>query len=458
MALKQLHKLLRQTCAPMRQLSADSKGNVSLLWGLAVIPIVMATAMAVDYGNSVRIHNELQAAADAGVLAAATAMANGEDDTSKTQVANETFFANLGDNTLSGFSADPQTVVGFPGKEVTMTVAVRNERMLSTLLADYIDINVNAKAVIDPGTPICMMALSPTASDALAIDGTADLLADGCSIHVNSSDDEALRQIGSGGATAESFCVHGDYDGSNFTPMPQRDCRVEKDPLKDLFATAWSSVNPSVCDFQSADVFSGGGGGGETVLLEPGIYCGDLEIRAGDAAILQSGSDGVYVFVNGDIDIRSGGTLRNFVQAGDGVTPNPGETFPSQTVIILAGSGNNAGVLEVNGGGNLFLRALSSGPFSGIAIAQPYGAAADKPHLITGGGDVEVDGIIYIPDADLNVRGNGVIGANTNQFAVMADTIDVRGTGTLEIRIGADYQAAGLPELPETSERVRLTE
>ncbi|MDH3742184.1 MAG: pilus assembly protein TadG-related protein, partial [Hyphomicrobiales bacterium] len=402
MLLKQFRKNLQQTAAPLHRLAKDTQGNTAVIFGLSVIPLVMIASMAIDFGNSVRIHNELQVAADAGVLAAATAMATGEDDTSKTEVANETFFANLNGNTLSGFSANPQTVVDFPGKEVTMTVSVRNQRMFSTLLADHIDIAVNAKAVIDPGTPICMMALNPNTSDALAIDGTADLVADGCSIHVNSSDGEALRQVGSGGATAESFCVHGDYVGSNFTPMPQRDCRVENDPLKDLFASAWSSVNPSVCDFQSADVFSGGGGGGgETVLLEPGVYCGELEIRAGDTAILQSGSDGVYVFVNGDIDIRSGGTLRNFVQAGDGVTPNPGETFPSETVIILAGAGNNAGVLEVNGGGNLIVRAPSSGPFSGIAIAQPYGAAADKPHLITGGGDVDVDGIIYIPDADL---------------------------------------------------------
>ena len=145
------------------------------------------------------------------MLAAATALASGEDDTSKTQIAEDTFYANLSDNTLSGFSSNPTTDVDFPTKKVTMTVAVRNERMVNQLLADHIDINVTATAAVDPGTPICMMSLNPTAREALYMNGTADVLADGCSVHVNSSDEEALRQVGSGTGTAESFCVNGSY-------------------------------------------------------------------------------------------------------------------------------------------------------------------------------------------------------------------------------------------------------
>ena len=49
-----------------------------------------------------------------------------------------------------------------------------------------------------------------------------------------------------------------------------------------------------------------------------------------------------------------------------------------------------------------------------------------------------------------------MIGNDADQFAILADTIEIDGTGQLEIRIGANYQAAGLPELPESAERVRL--
>ncbi len=460
MLLKRFRKLLGQSTAPLQQLVNDKRGNVSLIFGLTAIPMAMVASMAVDYGNSVRISNELQAAVDAGVLAAATAMASGEDDTSKTQVADDTFFANLSDNTLSGFSATPVTDIDFPGKQVTMTVGVRNTRMINNLLSNHIDINVDATAIVDPGNPICLMALNPSAKEALYVNGTADILADGCSVHVNSNHEEALRQVGSGSATAESFCVNGDYSGSNYTPSPQKSCRKEDDPLEDYFNDDWATVDASACDFQSSDIFGNGNGGPDVVLLEPGVYCGELDIRAGKTAIIQGndedGGDSLYVFVNGGIDIAGGGTLRNYVEAGDGVTPDGDKTFPAETVIIL--TGDNPGRFEMNGGADVVLKAKSSGSFSGIAIAQDPDSVPTRPHQIAGGGDVNIDGIVYFPTQALDITGNGVIGNDADQFAIMADTIEVNGTGQLEIRIGADYRAAGLPELPEASERVRLVE
>jgi hypothetical protein len=40
----------------------------------------------------------------------------------------------------------------------------------------------------------------------------------------------------------------------------------------------------------------------------------------------------------------------------------------------------------------------------------------------------------------------------------MADTIAIEGNGQLNIKIGQNYQATGLPDLPEADEIVRLTE
>ncbi len=110
MQLKRFRRFLGQSTALLQHFVNDKRGNVSIIFAITSIPLAMIASMSVDYGNSVRIKSELQAATDAGVLAAATAMASGEDDTSKTQVAEDTFFANLSDNTLSGFSATPVTI------------------------------------------------------------------------------------------------------------------------------------------------------------------------------------------------------------------------------------------------------------------------------------------------------------------------------------------------------------
>ncbi len=165
----------------------------------------------------------------------------------------------------------------------------------------------------------------------------------------------------------------------------------------------------------------------------------------------------LYVFMNGDIIVQGGGTIRNFWNGSDGTPPAGTFSNASQQAIVF---GPNSGELDIQGGGNVWLNAKSTGTFAGVAISQHPDAtlANNEDHTVTGGGDVNINGIMYFPTQPLEVSGNGVIGAETTQFAIMADTIEVNGTGSLEIRIGADYQAAGLPKLPEAQERIVLIE
>ncbi len=472
-----LRTFLMNCAAPLHRLAKNDRGNVSLILGVAAIPLFAATSMVVDYSTGIRLKGQLQAAADAAVLAAATALASNQDDTSKRQLAEDTFYANLSDDAQSSFTATPHTAVDFENKTVSMSVSVSTDRLLTNLLTDKMDLMVRAKAAVDPGNPICLMALNPNAKESLYVNGTADVLADGCSVHVNSDDPEALRQVGSGQAVAESFCVRGDYVGDNFQPTPENNCVKEEDPLAEHFQAHWAAANIDTSTCEDITLLfakdKGNNASDEIKFLEPGVYCGDLEVTSGDTLVLTGTKTaqqtdpayGLYVFVNGGITVQSGGTLRNYLLPGDpnivdglgNVVSNGQFDWPSQQTLIMAGT-SPAGRLEVLGGGNVEINAKSDGYFAGFAIAQLADAVPTQPHLITGGGDVNINGIVYIPTQPLDIRGNGVIGATASQFAIMADTIDIQGTGTLEIRIGADYQAAGLPELPEAQNRVRLTQ
>jgi hypothetical protein len=69
---------------------------------------------------------------------------------------------------------------------------------------------------------------------------------------------------------------------------------------------------------------------------------------------------------------------------------------------------------------------------------------------------MKFNGILYFPAQPLKITGGGIIGSDSPQFAIMADTISIEGNGVLTIKIGADYTAAGLPKLPEAKEVVRL--
>jgi Flp pilus assembly protein TadG len=78
----------------LRHFGADRRGNVALMFGLAVIPLVGAVAVGVDYTRANTIKARLQAAADAAVLAAARDF-RATTPAQRQRVAEQVFAANL---------------------------------------------------------------------------------------------------------------------------------------------------------------------------------------------------------------------------------------------------------------------------------------------------------------------------------------------------------------------------
>ncbi len=120
--------------------------------------------------------------------------------------------------------------------------------------------------------------------------------------------------------------------------------------------------------------------------------------------------------------------------------------------------GDNTTRLITQAGANIITSAPNSGNFKGIAFAQHPSSIPSQENLMIGGGQIEVNGIMYFPKQKLKITGNGDIGATVAQFAIMADTIAIEGNGQLNIHIGQNYADSGLPDLPEAHEIVHLIE
>lgn len=420
-----------------RRFTADTSGQVALIFGLCAIPIVIAASVALDMSNASTMKSEIQAAADTAVLAAATRLAVNASEADKEQIALDTFYANLSPVLAANITGSPDVDIDFPAKTVHMAVTLNTKPLLSSLATDAVALRIEASAGVSSGTPICLIALNPTQPQSLSIQGTADILADGCAIHVNSkADDDALYQNGNGSATAESFCVHGESSGNNFDPTPEEYCRVENDPLKTVFASDWAKepVTKETCKF--TDLPQINSSDSTPIVLEAGVYCGGLSIKKG-VVQLQTGQ--AYLFRDGPLEIQSQGTLQG-------------------TNVVVLFEGDSTTRLVTQAGASIVTSARSEGNFKGIAFAQHPSSIPDQPNLIIGGGSIEINGIIYFPAQPLKITGNGDIGTSAAQFAIMADTIAIEGNGQLNIKIGQNYQATGLPDLPEADEIVRLTE
>jgi Flp pilus assembly protein TadG len=405
-------------------------GSVVVSTALSMVPLVMITSAAIDFSRGLNIRTALQAAADAGALASATAIATGKDEVDKRQVAEDAFYANIPADVKSALTGKPSTVIDFGNRTVTLTATANANILVTKFLGNTMGIGATATAVVDPGAPICMMALNPTKTGALSIQGTADLSADKCAVHVNSSDPQALYENGTATGVAESFCVYGGYYGSKYTPKPRSGCMIESDPLAARFKTDWATLNTTTCTSGKVSINTSSS---TVTTLVPGVYCGGVEVKKGIVEL----KPGQYVIRDGEFYVQAQGTVR-----GTGVT------------LLMAG--NSSTRIVTQAGASLIVSAPTAGVMKGIVIAAHPDLVPDKENLIIGGGSMVLDGIIYLPKQPLKVTGNGDIGLDAKQFAIIADTIDIEGNGQLNIRISNDYKDAGLPPLPEAHEGIRL--
>ena len=251
------------------------------------VSFFMAASIALDMSSASQMKSEMQAAANSAVLAAATRLAVNASDGDKEQLALDTFYANLSP-VLAEHAGTPSVEIDFPAKQVHLAVSLEKQAVLTTLVSDGSIISVEATATIAPGTPICMMALNPHVEKALTIQGTADLMATDCAVHVNSDDtDNALHQHGSATATADSFCVHGGYSGDNFTPSPEK-CGYETDPLLASFLADWAKeeISSWPCKETNFPQINTGA----ITDLAPGVYCGGLTIKKGTVQLRAGGN------------------------------------------------------------------------------------------------------------------------------------------------------------------------
>jgi hypothetical protein len=421
----------------LKNFTPRTEGSVAIIFGICAIPIALAVSIALDMTSASMMKSEMQSAADSAVLAAAGRLAVNADDDDKEQIALDTFYANLSP-ALSDHAGTPEIDIDFPNKEVRLVVDVEEQNLLGSFASDGMMLRVKAAAGISPGTAICMIAFNQHAAKSLNIQGTADVMASACAVHVNSDDtDDALYQNGSGSATAESFCVRGSHSGSNFSPAPKEPCYAENDPLEDLFASDWASagIDSLPCTYSNLPQINNATASTVT-NLSPGVYCGGLTIKKGTVQ-LQEGQ--MYVFRDGALEVQANGSLKG-----------------SHTPILF--QGNDTTRLVTQAGASIMTSARTSGLFKGIAFAQHPSSIPANPNLIIGGGTMEIEGIMYFPKQALKITGNGDIGTSVSQFAIMADTISIEGNGQLNIKIGQNYQSSGLPALPEAHEIISLIE
>lgn len=432
----------------------SARGSVMTLTALLLVPLLIFVGLAIDYSRAIDARSRMQAAADAAVLAAAKASSEDTDAVRSRELISKYLATAL--RNAAGLRDVHYTLDAERGL-LRLVLGGKVRTTVSRVFTPALSVEVKAAArTMTETNPLCLLARSPGENEAFKVWGSARIDGPDCAMVSNSTSARSMVSGGAAHATAAEFCAAGGSSGEGFTPPVETQCPPAPDPYdgkytaRQIKSETRIDIVAAPCD-QSAPVkvkddmhFSAGPRGVY-------VFCEGLSVTSGATVTL---GPGLYVF-NNALQIRGGGRLL----AREGTT------------IYLADQdrmcGAQQGYIDIAGGGTLDIVAPASGYFAGAAVLQPvvsgFGSNSAKFRVangvgLSGNGRVDITGLMYMPQSSVSITGTGVFNQVSPYFTLIADTIEVQGNGTINVR--SDARAAGFDLPPQVSSigAVTLTE
>jgi hypothetical protein len=241
----------------------------------------------------------------------------------------------------------------------------------------------------------CVWALNPEVRAAAKVAGGAVVQLN-CGILVNSRDVEALTQGGSGCLRATKIKVAGGAGVACAEPLPLTGVTPKRDPLADLPPPP---VGP--CDHHAKIKVNGG----ETLTLQPGVYCGAIEVASDGAVHFEPG---LYVLEGAGLSFSAQSTVTG-----------------SDVSFYLTENARTADNISIQAGANVQLASAEDGALPGVLFYQSRNSPSNITHNLTGGSTMDLEGILYFPNQDLKFAGGTE--ADKSGAIIIADVLDFTG-------------------------------
>jgi hypothetical protein len=429
-----------------RRLWRDTRGITLVLVALTISILIGFASLGAETGLWFAIKRQNQSAADAGAMSAAYEiiydLANGITPTS----ANLTPAANqaAAQNNYTGAA-----VVTYPYSDAIVTSAVSvtlqttQAASLASLFLPSVVITTNAVARVAVLDSPCILALNPTAPNAIDLQGSVTVNAPGCSVVADSNSSSAIHIQGSASITAATLVTPGDisYTGGAFTlnstPLVGSAASFVPDPFTTnpnhaTLTSGMPPITPACVGTGTNPVnYNGNCSINSTSLPNSDVNLSAITRIAGTLRVQNQTvnlAPGTYWITDGNLDIRSNGHM-----TCTACTPTAGVTTILTTTNTTSGT---IGTVLMNSNSSMTLNAPSTGTFAGILIMQ------DKPSTIgagvtyisssasfQGGPSSSISGLLYLPHEAVTLQGN----PNTTCALIIADTVVMKGNPTLTL-------------------------
>jgi Flp pilus assembly protein TadG len=411
-----------------RRLGRDDKGSAMAF--LAVLPILAgAVAIGVETGQLYRLKRQMQGSADAAALSGAVDRMAGKTNTVITATARyeaqRNGFTNGSNNVTVTVNAPPTS-----GPNVSTTGAVEviitksTTFSLGAVLVNWLGgtngrFNVTARSVAAQNSTststtsyeACLVALT-TANEqgvsfssfdtydsdcTIASNGGATGSGSSASINIASYNNASLYTAWTRGSLSVS-----DFNHIRYTKTPSTN---QTGYIVDPYASL-PTPTPGSCTYTNFTV-----GKGSSVTLNPGTYCGGINIDNSPNNVDMA--PGTYYIANGDFYIAS----VNNVGCSACVDGTSGVT-----IVLTQTTGNNAdiGGFYVSSDNNVTLSAPPSGTYKGVLAYQDRRASVgtmtstSKVFSVISLNNARLSGAIYFPNNRIDISNINNFGGNSS--------------------------------------------
>jgi hypothetical protein len=394
----------------LHRLRADEGGAVSVMMGFLLIPLVGALGIGFEVSNWYMTARNMQNAADAAAMAAAT-NAGSNYDVEARAVAAQYGFVNGTNNisiALSNTAACPSggntcysvTISGSVPLLLSQVVGYAGDATLNGAAAKQLSSTAIASSV---PTDFCLVALGPKG-----------IKANGASksqMACNTMSNTATTCNG-GNMGAPIGAAHNANKGCGVNAYSNVPAIV--DPYSGLASNI--PANPCSSYPQEPTLPTSNQLSGSRSMSGNTIFCGDVQLTGNVTIDATAGA--VLVIENGQLD-TNGYTFAT--TSGSGLT------------VVFSGTTSGSYTHAPTGGGTLNIAAPTSGPWKGVAIYQ-------DPKL-TSGVDIAaagntpawaITGLVYLPNSSVTLSGavnKAAFGKSC--FAMVVKDITVNGTGMI---------------------------
>jgi len=387
-----MHKLFKNY-------AADLSGNFAILTAVMAMPIVIGSAVAIELNGLEQAKTELRDAAESAAVAS-TKSDNRSDD-----IRRETALTTLNhnfDRTTYRSSAVSANIALTPRRSTVEAQTTIPARLTGIIGKKNLQVSVRvaAESVFEPA---CVLIKSPRASNSLRFQGHPLLNTVDCYVHNNSNSAQSSVAQGNPRLDSADVCLNGGFKGKKWTPGPELGCGVKNDPYDSILTPSLPPCGPR---FKK-------GKPGEVIRLSPGNFCGGMNIPSN--AILEL-EPGIYVISDGALKLGANATIN-----GDGV------------MFYMTGDRSN---FELHSGGTWNVTPPKTGEYRGMVIFQDRNSRPSRPNEIKGGGSLDIDGIIYTPNAELKLQGSPVLNVRGAGNMIVTDTLTLQGSPELNVIVG----------------------